>query len=84
MALLGWSNDSSVSSLRASWIARLPVPEAVAFVGGCAVPQRTFVREGYGSYWSYWRSLFAEARSTMNGADYRGSIGWEQGWRTDA
>jgi hypothetical protein len=83
IAVLGWSNDSSVSSLRASWIARLPAPQAVAFLGGCAVPQRIFVRDGYGSYRAYWRSLFVEARSTMNGADYRGVKGWEQGWRTE-
>lgn len=84
IAVLGWNNDSRVSSLRASWIARLPAPQAAAFLGGCAVPQRTFVIEGYGSYRAYWRSLFAEAFSTMNGADYRGVKGWEQGWKVDS
>lgn len=83
IAVLGWNNDSAVSSLRASWIARLPAPQAAAFLAGCAVPQRTFVQEGYGSYRAYWGSLFSEARSTMHGADYRGAKGWEQGWKAD-
>lgn len=84
IAVLGWNNDSSISSLRASWIARLPAPQVVAFLAGCAVPQRTFVQESYGTYRAYWHSLVDEARSTMKGADYRGAKGWEQGWREGA
>ena len=71
LAALGWSSDSALSRLRATYVARLPIPEAAAFLAGCAVPQRSWVRERNGSYVKYWGSLFTEARSTIGGEDHR-------------
>jgi hypothetical protein len=70
IAMLGW-NNASISRQQASWAARLPAPRALAFLAGCVVPEPKYVREHFGSYRQYWRSLFDDTLATMHGADHR-------------
>jgi hypothetical protein len=68
---LGWNNDSSLSRSRVSFVARLPLLRAVAFVGGCVVPQPRYVRRYYRTYRTYWRQMVGETVSTAQGEDHR-------------
>jgi hypothetical protein len=71
IAVLGWDNDSTLSRHRVSFAARLPVANALAFIGGCVLPQRRYVYEYYDTYRNYWRRLVGETVSTVHGDDPR-------------
>jgi hypothetical protein len=68
---LGWSRATSFSRQQASWCARLPLPAAMAFLGGCIVPAPRYIDDRYGSYRSYWRTMYRDAVSTLHGEDHR-------------
>jgi hypothetical protein len=71
IAALGWGRYTTFSRQQASWAARLPIPSAVAFLGGCIVPAPRHVWERYGSYGAYWRTIYQDAVSTFHGEDHR-------------
>jgi hypothetical protein len=71
LAMLGWSNDSAVARHRWAWATRLPLLNALAFVGGSAIPSPSYVGSRHESYLHYWRRGIAETASAMSGSDRR-------------
>jgi hypothetical protein len=71
VAALGWEKDSVLARHRLTWAMRLPVPNALAFLGGSAFPERKFIRERHESLWKYWKGGWDETTSTIRGSDYR-------------
>jgi hypothetical protein len=71
IAALGWDNDSPLSRHRLSWAMRLPVPNALAFLAGSALPAPSYVRDRHGSLRNYWKEGWGETVSTMHGSDFR-------------
>lgn len=68
---LGWHHATSLSRQRLAWAARLPLPQAAAYVLGSGFPSSDYIRERHGSYIGYWRQAFSEGVSTFAGADHR-------------
>jgi hypothetical protein len=71
IAALGWSKDSSHSRHRLAWAARLPVPQAIAFLAGAAVPSGRYIHSRHGTFRNYWMSGWRETVQLAQGRDYR-------------
>lgn len=71
LSALGWEGNSALSRHRLAWAMRLPIPNALAFLAGTAIPSPQYVRERHGSLRRYWGEGWRETLSTAHGADYR-------------
>jgi hypothetical protein len=71
IAALGWNESTAISRHRLSWATRLPMPNAVAFLVGTAVPAPSYIRQRHGTYRNYWKEAWTESIATGKGVDYR-------------
>ena len=65
LALLGWDGATALSLYRGAWTARLPIPNALAFLLGSAMPAPGYIERRHGSYRTYWNQAGDEARVAM-------------------
>jgi hypothetical protein len=78
---LGWSGASRMARFRMQWVARLPVPNAAAFVIGTLVPSAKYIRDRNLTYPHYWLDGIRNAVMCAMGEDFR-DLGPEMAQRT--
>ncbi len=71
LKILGWDGTSFLSRHRSAWLGRLPIANALAYVGATAVPEHDYIECRHGSYRQYWRRAWQETLFTAGGADFR-------------